>query len=579
MGGILTLGIVLTKLEPIGDLVVKLCARTGNRSRNIKITNSADMNPARRRSGAGSMGAAMTLWCLWTVPIAGVAEAAPTATTATAADVEQVETEATHSLGEAPVTDAAAIAVTAAETASEADNAPDSAADAAAKQHHPLGTPHLVNMPEVTPEPIAGLLGSSGSEFDSSLQFAAQQIETGEATEAMEDLKGMVQNVEQRHHRYHEDLVAPLMLMGDAQVKLGKPEAALDLYDRARHVARVSYGLFDPRQVNVVYREAETLRLIGNIRDAASREEYAYEVASRAFNDYDAQLLPPMIRLANFYLSTAHPIHARTLLNQAFRIHQLNKTTTTPAAVEVLRGIAATHRTERFPPVFIPDDDVHPDAERLQPGLRSTELDQQYRTINSFPKGEKALQQVVEIQRTRFGENSEAELAAVLELADWHLLFGKAYKANTLYRHIYQQMETAERDAAGFFAQPVLIHFPRPANPEPPRTKVRGELAQGTVELNFGISSSGRVRSLKTVLLEGENKMNFRVRRSMRAAVFRPRVVDGQVVGADGQSFSYEYPYFKRLDAASEPAAEVDGNADQPNIKETTATPAEEVTS
>ena len=90
---------------------------------------------------------------------------------------------------------------------------------------------------------------------DSQYAFIEQQIFRGEAAEAMRQLETVVSQVEAAFHRYHEDLVVPLTLIGDVHMVQQDYDAALDHYDRARHIARVNYGLFDARQLAVVYRE------------------------------------------------------------------------------------------------------------------------------------------------------------------------------------------------------------------------------------------------------------------------------------------------------------------------------------
>ena len=374
-----------------------------------------------------------------------------------------------------------------------------------------------------------------------SYEFLSQQIRNQEAGDALTTLNSVVSEIEQTHHRYHDSLVEPLMLSGDAQMQLGEVDAALDSFSRARHIARVSHGLFDRRQMPLVYREADAFRALGDLQAAAKREEYAYEVARKDYGEYDIGLLPAIERLATFYLESRNPLPARVLYNRALRILEFNKQDSQLHAVSVLRGIARSHRMERFPPIFI----AQPNDPRLagpQPGLTNADLDRQHLGINTFHSGERALQRVIEIRQQH--EQPTQQLDAMLELADWHQMFGRLEDAGTLYGHIYQTMLEAELDADAFFAKPVMIYFPRPENPRPPPAHKRNEASEGVVELGFAVSQSGRVRNLKTLRSEPPRLMDFRVRRSMRVAIFRPSLHAGLPAAAEDQNFAYTYPYF-----------------------------------
>lgn len=379
--------------------------------------------------------------------------------------------------------------------------------------------------------------------LDDPLTFIEQQITKREASGAAAQLEVIIAQIETLHHRYHPELIRPLTLLGDAQVVQNQHDKAVDTYARARHIARVSHGLFSREQLAIVYKEADLFDLLGDMNSAAQREEYAYEVAIRAYDSTDLSVVPALTRLADFYLKTYNPISARSLLIRAMHIHQENATDTTPQAVPILRRIAQTHRQTRFPPFYV----KHADDNRLEgptPDLTTNDLDTQYILVNSFPEGERALQKVVEIQRVYFPERPSAELDAILELADWHLLFGRYQAAHTLYNHVFVSMAENSQRPEEYFQKPRLLYFPRPENPKSPPLKKRSDLSEGWVSLEFQVTPNGQVRGLKTVESEPAKLMDYRVRRSIRVARYRPRYLDGQAVEAGEQIFTYRFPYY-----------------------------------
>ncbi len=398
----------------------------------------------------------------------------------------------------------------------------------------------------VTPQ-LQDLFDDASEEY----VFVRQQIGRGEAGSAQATLEVTVKQIESLHHRYHEDLIEPLTLLGDAHFAQGGHDEALETFARARHIARVSHGLFSEEQLPVVYREADAFKAVGDLHSAAKREEYAYEVAKRVFPDPNPSVIPVLARLATFYLETSNPISARTLLIRAMSVHQRNGTDASPAAIPLLRSIAQTHKLVRFPPYYVTTSDDNR-LEGPRPALTTTELDRQYVVFNSFPEGEKALQQVIEIQRQHFPDRPTLELDAILELADWHLLFGRFQAAHTLYNHVFVRMAAENQKPEEFFATPTILYFPRPENPRAPAPRNRtGEIAEGLVSLGFTVTPNGQIRALKTLQSEPKKLMDFRVRRSMRIAKFRPRYVEGAPVNADEQTFTYRFPFYPSQ--ASEP--------------------------
>ena len=375
--------------------------------------------------------------------------------------------------------------------------------------------------------------------------FLEQQIVSGEAANAQAQLETLVAQIEATRNRYHEDLLTPLTLLGDALMQQNLVDEALTHYDRARHIARVSHGLFDERQLPVVYREANAFKRLGDLAAAGQREEYAYEVMAKAYADYDPNILPGLMRLGRFYLQTYNYFAARTLFNRALNIHEANGSDYSVEAIDALSAIALTHKLERFPPFYVSDAN---DNRLSGPVATSSALEGQRIVFNNFPAGERALQKIVEIRRRQNPQDVAATQDAMLELADWYLMFERANTANTLYRHIYQEMNAAGRDADTLFATPTLLYLPKPHDPQPPNRGARNKTA-GLVKLEFNVAPSGRIRQLKTLESQPPKLMDFRVRRSMRQAVFRPKLVEGVAVTAEAQTYVHNFDYFPRFNA------------------------------
>ena len=185
--------------------------------------------------------------------------------------------------------------------------------------------------------------------------FLQQQIRAGEADVVLENLDEEIKSIELNSHRYDEALVIPLTLKGDALFEQEQFVEALDTFERARHIARVSDGLFSINQVPLLYREAKAFRLLGDFATSTKREEYAFEVAAKSVGKFDASLLPAIHRIADYYLATYNFFQAKQLYRRAVQIHQLSGTINTENAIPALRGVAEAQRLQRFPPYFVAD--------------------------------------------------------------------------------------------------------------------------------------------------------------------------------------------------------------------------------
>lgn len=367
-----------------------------------------------------------------------------------------------------------------------------------------------------------------------------RQIETREYDFAISWLERHVREIESSANRYDPALVRPLTLLGDARMGQGEAAAALSHYERAVHLSRVNDGLNSPEQVAIVYREADAYRTLGDYEMANAREEYAYHVLTRSYGPDDEALLPGTYHLARWYEVTGNPFAARALYQRAEAVMIANGKDASPAAIPALAGIARTYRLERFPP-FYSIAVANTDATASSFG--------QPVVANNFPDGERALQQIVQIQQNREDSEPQSVAEAILDLADWYTLFDKNRRANALYEHAYGMLAgIPEFDAVGYFADPKLLYFPSPGNPKPPPVSERGDARSGYVEVAYRVTDEGYVRDMQTIASEPEGMMDFRVRKSLRLARFRPMLIEGVPIDREAHTYRHEFTYYPKLE-------------------------------
>ncbi len=369
-----------------------------------------------------------------------------------------------------------------------------------------------------------------------------RQIETQEYEFAEQWLERYIREIEATNNRYDPALVRPITLLGDAQMAQGDYARALQNYERAVHLSRVNDGLNTPQQVTIVYREADAYRRLGDYELANAREEYAYHVLRRSYEPTDEALLPGMYHLAHWYEATGNPFAARAVYEDAERIIVANGKDDTPMAIPVFQGIARTYRMERFPPFY---------AAAIATTEAATSTFDQPIAVNNFPAGERALQRIVQIRQEQQDAEPLALAESVLDLADWYTLFDKTSRAESLYQHAYGLMaQIPGFDTVGYFAEPRLLYFPSPGNPTPPPLNERGEAHPGYVEVAYRVTNTGYVRDMETVASEPEGMMDFRVRKSLRLARFRPMLIEGVPIDRELHTYRHEFTYYPKMDAS-----------------------------
>ena len=401
---------------------------------------------------------------------------------------------------------------------------------------------------------LAGLAITVGAWADETIREALReqsspltrievQLDASEFAEAAAAAERIVEEIEDRSHRRDIELARPLMLLGDARLGTADVVGALDAYDRSLLITRVNKGLFTPDQIEVVYREATALAALGNRAVANDRHEYAFKLLRRAYGDDDPRLIPGLFLLADWYGEEHNIFIARRLWGQAVLLGKRHLPANDPQTIRALKGLARTFREERFPTITT--------AKRYAMNSSSERMNNRYAQVqlNNFSPGERALIEVINIEMAK-PDGSNAEVAAaMLELADWYLLFEKYNRAFPLYTRIWELLESDPEGLDAVFKDPTPLYLPLPPPPIPDITPTAED---GIVELALTVTDRGLVSGLSTLRSEPEGMMEFQVRKATRRARYRPAFVEALPVLTEDVRIEYRFPY--KPDAKSTPA-------------------------
>ncbi len=378
---------------------------------------------------------------------------------------------------------------------------------------------------------------------------AAARIKAAEFIAAINALGPIVDAIERRGGRYAVELARPLTVLGDALVGMGDRSGALGAYNRALHITRVNRGLHHPSQVDIVYREAALLAAGGEYRTANRRHEYAYRVLLRSYGGGNPLLLPGVFALADWYLLNYNIFAARALYEHAAQLAASHLSPADPSRTRALRGIAASYRSERFPPFHTHQGDVSTFSSHTGFRYRSTPGKP---AINSFAKGERALIEVVNIVQAQRGASGEKLATAMLELGDWFLMFEKYSRAIALYRRVWELLQPSPALLARTFKRPTPLYMPMPRDPRKPDHVMVAKARDGVVELRVAVNPRGFVSHIDTLRSEPKDLMDFKVRRAVKRARYRP-AFDGETpLATEDVRIKHSFVYYPSPQAGLE---------------------------
>jgi tetratricopeptide (TPR) repeat protein len=421
--------------------------------------------------------------------------------------------------------------------AASADIAESDEADAAAPQIEPVVT---------TPDPTFMI-------------EATNAMDAGEFPKAIETLTAGIATLERESTRYDPALIAPLVQLGDAYVGAREFDKARETYSSALHVERVTAGLHSPEQAAIVYKEAAVLVAQGDLEGANARHEYAFDVLQRAYGPTSVELVPGLYRLAEWYVETRNVFGARALYQRAWANLERVHGERSPELVPALRGLAETYRYERFPPYPVSTKRQPTVQVSTGPGVPTLSSAPELQ-VNRFSEGERALQAVIAILDSDPETEAVDYALAVLDLADWNLLFDKWDRARTLYQYVdavlRERAQLSDADVARYVGTPTPLYLPLPMNPSAPPADLRAAPTQGWVELRYALTERGEVKNLVTVDSQPPGLMDIGVRKAFRAARFRPAIERGTPVAVTEQIYRHTFTYFPRRQAPPTPTTD-----------------------
>ena len=405
-----------------------------------------------------------------------------------------------------------------------------------------LGDSHLDSVPTLGSDPVKGADGVLLLE-PSELRG---RIEAGEAEEVLTLATEVIAEIEANRTRYDEALVKPLIVFGDASRELGDYIEAINAYERARQISRLSNGLNSIEQVEAVHREAETYLELGHIGDANDSYEYIFSIYNRQFEPFSVDLLPTIFMLADWYVLIYNVFAARGLYEYATEIVDHHLERTSPENIRALQGLADTYRLERFRPLSA----LGQIQARIPVLYWADETPFRYHAkLNDFETGEEVLIELVKIELERPDSTPESIARAKLQLADWFTLFEKNEQAVVIYQDILATFENAESEFLNNeFGDAVPLFFPLSTSPDPQPLRLESPPITAEVAFTVDVDETGRVIQVQLDSAQPQSVLVQEFEESLMNAIYRPRFEDGEPKPRGNVKVQHTYIFFPKTD-------------------------------
>lgn len=341
-------------------------------------------------------------------------------------------------------------------------------------------------------------------------------------------------------HRRLDTLTELGLLYQDA----AEHDVAVVAFDEARRLSRQQLGLLNERQ-------SELLELSGQSYLMTGQDERASEVAAESLLLSERRLgneSPALLAALQHHARWQHQLQdfegEQRTLQRAVDIIRRDGGSHDPRLIEPLLATAASLRAERS---FREDDLL---LERGGPRRRT------------YQTAVRQLSRALEVVRANADIDPQLHARILLEQGDWYLVRDRQRQALDSYRAAIGLLEAGGRQdlVDAWFSTPVVLMQPeplhfgmRPLEPAPGLQPARLPVASystdrvhsetGFVTARFEVDERGRARHVRVIESQPPRRMHARVHESLRDAVFRPRIVDGEPLASPDQQYTFRYAY------------------------------------
>lgn len=336
----------------------------------------------------------------------------------------------------------------------------------------------------------------------------------------------------------------------------GRHEAAVAAFERAIALNRRTEGLFNAEQLPLLEKQADSLTELGRAEQALLAHRYALQVVARRDGQRSLPYARALESLGRWYTRVRSFEAGRATLQRAAALVEGLEDDDSLALVGPLTGIAENARRWLLDPQIRATAPVDEDRRAMfHDTMMPTPPNLSASTIGT--EGLKALERAAAIVDADEAATPLLVARVHVQLGDWHQARQAPDRARLHYRRSWQ---AAGDDADGasirqtLFGAPMLIRYVLPENWDRYARRPPEEVERRDVEIELTVTADGGIRDPRPIGAGHGERLVAQALRALETARYRPRVVDGEPVDAEGVRFVQPF-YVLREDEPAPAAA------------------------
>ncbi|MFA5679075.1 MAG: hypothetical protein WC953_11835 [Pseudomonas sp.] len=329
--------------------------------------------------------------------------------------------------------------------------------------------------------------------------------------------------------------------LGNVQQQLGMHEEALQSFRRAMHIQRVNNGIYSLSQEPMLRGMMSAYEAMRDLDSADESFERIFGLYTRNYDRHSPEMIGMLKEKSDWHLraysrnpdrkSLHHLGNAYRLMVEALNTVSAETPVGNVTLLPLWRNLALAN--------FLLADHGRRHPVGQKEGISFTTMDRtmvdplsqdEVLVVNSYRSGVVALENIFRYHALNPDATLEQKAAALADLADWHLMFGRYSSAGKVYREAWNLLGEDQEARRQLFGKPRII----PVSEESVGDPVQ-DSKNPYVVAHLSITSQGTPRNIDIVETFPDNdeivkKAGYKVLRSAR---FRPRLADGEMVASD----------------------------------------------
>jgi TonB family protein len=303
--------------------------------------------------------------------------------------------------------------------------------------------------------------------------------------------------------------IKPLTSLGDNYHEADDDLSAVNAYTEARTVSRRAYGLHNQEQIELLDRMSRSMLDLNQLAEAEAQQVEALRLVQRANPPESDAVLEAIYKYAEWLGDRLFFQLERDQYGRALRIIRNAYGDKDVRQVKPLLGIGNTYREER----------------------------------NPASMGISALEDALNLLLEQPQRDPVATAAALRDIGDWAVAFGKTGYSGTEYQRAWQMLGSApngEQLRREWFSGANYVLY----EPISPRgLSMDPDASSGHVTVTFDIDTHGNTNNVTLVDSDPAGLKDEAVLRHIRRSRFRPLIANGEVVPGKALAIQVKFRY------------------------------------